>query len=180
MEKEIILINNQLIGINQSLNGILYFAQHNSFWNSQLFGTLIGASIGLIPFLYLIYKDRPIIKVEAQYSIFGMTGQLVNDGISIKIFNKGRRDILLESFFFEFSDREKLVFTSDSSFIGGSGLPRKLEGGSSHTVYILSGELSSPFFKKQDYPIYACYNSALNKKYKCSIKRKFWDCLFKK
>jgi len=182
----ILSFSTEFNAINISLQEISTILKNQPFWNTQLFGIIIGAMVGLIPFFYLLYKDRPIIKVRAEHvHVSPFLGSLIHDGLSITISNFGRRPINIENVFLKFADGESLLFMSNKNFIGGnSGLPKNLTEGSSHTVVISAGEIARPFMQKKnfkgdkDYPVYACCTNSLGRVYKCKISRKSWYALF--
>jgi hypothetical protein len=169
----------QLNLINSSLDKIYTALQYQSFFNSQLFGAIVGALLGLLPFLYLLYKDRPIIALKYEF-IYTNTGSFLQKGISVTITNSGRRPTTIKSFFFELPSKESLVFLNNGIFLMGGDMPKKLEEASSFTVGILAGDLALDFLKKQQYPKYACFRDALGKVYKCKVSNEFWEHLFKK
>jgi hypothetical protein len=174
-------VASQLNGINASLQKITILLQNQPFWDTQLFAVVLGALLGLLPFIYLVWKDRPIIKVEVSQALIpfdGLGGRLSN-GLTIKISNSGRRQITLQGVFLVFKSGETLIFPKDNLFVGGSRLPVTLTENTSHEVIILSGDLAKPVHKKQEYPIAACYRSATGRVYKCKMKTKFWDNIFK-
>ena len=171
----------QLNEINASLQGIVSVLRNQPFYNTQLFAVIVTGCLSLIPWLYLLYKDRPIIKVTVS-NVFVPTslGNNLLNGLSITARNYGRRPITLSNVYLRFKDGESLVFMSNSNFVGGtSGLPKILEGGNSHMVAIIAGELGESFLKKQCYPIYACYGDALGHVYKAKTSEKFWNIMFK-
>ena len=178
----IIMISPQLDTLNDSMQSLKAVLDHQPFWNTSLFGALIGAALGLLPFLYLLYKDRPIIRIRI-HTIFvpppaGINQNQVRGGFSLTISNSGRRPITVKNMFLRFKDGDRLVFP-ESCFIGGnSGLPRVIGEGNSHWVGILGGDLAEPFLKKQCYPIRAGFEDALGKAYKCKTSAKFWDAVF--
>lgn len=172
-------VTTQLIQINQSLQSISDTLSSNSFLDTQLPGVIIGASISLLPWLYNIFTDRPKIKILVQYMYFP-NFERVDKGISVDIYNHGKRSINLTKFYLKFKDGSKLHFLSENSFIGGSGFPLELKGGMSHSVNILAGKFSKDFLKQQQYPKYACFQDALGNEYKSKTSNEFWDNVFKK
>lgn len=164
-------------GIVVALQNIAAELHYQPFWNTQWFAAVVGAAIGLVPSFYLLFKDRPSIKVEIGYSLFKQTK--IRSGIWVKISNSGRRPITITSIFLEFDDGETLVFLDNSLFVGGSDLPKIIDEGGAHTVTIRAGEIAFEINKKGKYPALACYRSATGRVYKCKMSKKFWDTFFK-
>ncbi|MEI6057558.1 MAG: hypothetical protein WCQ60_01120 [bacterium] len=178
----VLMLSPQLDTLNTSLQGINAALDHQPFWNTSLFGAILGGAFGLLPFLYLLYKDRPIIKVRV-HSVFvppptGINQNQVRGGFSVTIANSGRRPITVKNVYLKFKDGDRLIFPDDC-FIGGvSGLPRVIGEGNSHWVGILAGKIAQPFLKKQCYPVTAGFEDALGKAYKCRTSKKFWEGVF--
>ncbi|MGD0328450.1 MAG: hypothetical protein ABSB00_01910 [Minisyncoccia bacterium] len=177
----ILLSSPQFNAINASLHSIAFSLQNQSFLNTQLFAAVVGAALGLMPSLYLLYKDRPRIKVKVGHILVPIPSiSHIDNGFSVAISNSGRRPITVERIFLPFKDGESLVFTSESSFVGGSsGLPKVLGEGNSHNVAVLAGEVAEAFLRKQSYPVAACYGDALGNVYKCKTTQEFWDTMFR-
>ena len=173
--------NSQLISINTSLQKIASMSQGQPFWSTQLFAAIVGALFGLIPFIYLIWKDRPIIKVKVSQSLVPINhlGGKVRNGLTIKVSNTGRRQVTISDVFLKFKNGETMIFPNDALFVDGRRLPKTLTESTSHTVIILTGDLAQGILKKQEYPVEACYRSVTDKVYKCKISKKFWDNIFK-
>ncbi len=174
----------ELTAINSSLQNIAYTLQHQSFWNSPLFaaivGAVAGALLGLLPFLWLLYKDRPIIKVKAQIDWFVSAANThPRKVLSIKIYNSGRRAANITSIYLRFASGESLVFLTDAAFIGGYPLPFKLEENSSRSVSIVAGSIAQTVLEKQVYPVAACYSDALGNVYQHKLASDFWERFFK-
>ena len=167
-----------LNAINVSLQNITVALRIQPFWNTQWFAAIIGAAIGLTPSFYLLYKDRPIIKLKKWHSFVSL-GNRIQNGFSVEIGNSGRRPITVASFYLKFRDGKSMVFVDPTLFVGGSGLPKVLNEGNSHSVTLLADALESDIHKKDYYPVAACYEDALGQVYKCRLSRKFWDTLFK-
>jgi hypothetical protein len=170
---------NQLSLINSSLEKINISLQSESFFSSQLFGAIVGGLLGLLPFLYLLYKDRPIIKLKHEF-IYTTVNSFAQKGISVTISNHGRRPITIKNFFFELKTKESLVFLDHSIFLFGGDMPKKLEESSSFSIGILAGDIARDILEKQQYPKYACFRDAVGKVYRCEIPQKFWENLFRK
>jgi hypothetical protein len=174
----IVIASSQFNAINASLHGVVAALQNQSFWNTQLFAAIIGAALGLLPFLYLVYQDRPRIKVRINTVLVADTAR-PRTGFSINVANFGRRAITLERVFLRFADGESLVFMSNTNFVGGSsGLPKTLREGTSHSVVILTGTVAEPILKKA-HPVAACYADALGEVYTAKTNKEFWETLFK-
>ena len=170
-------IISQLNQINSSLEQIAHHTQ--PFWDTQLFGVLIGGLLGLLPWLYTVWKDRAIIKVKAQPAMYFSPSGLPQKAFSIQIINFGRRPVTINDVHLLFKDGGTLIFPTPSLFVeGASGLPKILNESSSHSVTLFAASVSQEFFKKQEYPIAACYRSATGKIYKTKTNKKFWDIVF--
>lgn len=177
MNAEQVMVN-QAVDISNSLKDIA--AQNHHFYDTPLFAALVGATFGVLPFLYQMWKDRPIIQVKID-TVFVASSIMVEKGISITIYNHGRRPVVLKNVFLKFDDDSALLFIANSNFVGlSSGLPMSLNEGNSHSVTILAGTIAMDFLKKQTYPTHACYSDALGNEYKCKTTKDFWDDLFRK
>lgn len=181
----ILLSIDQFSAINLSLHNIVQALQNQSFFNGQLFAAVVGAFLGLLPSLYVLYKDRPRIKIKTRQILTTTPAGGLRSGFSISIYNHGRRPIILKNVYLKFKDEESLVFMDNSNFVGGnSGLPKTLTEGDSHMVAVLAGEIAFPLIKKQQkvgkeiYPEWACYENAVGKVYKCKTSEKFWKTMF--
>lgn len=176
----ITLSGTQIQQIILTLQGIADALKSQPFWNTQWFAAIVGAAIGMIPSFYLLYKDRPIIKVRSGHALAAMppAGQIRN-GFWASIANSGRRPITVNDFSLLFKDGSRLLFPSESLFVGGSRLPKILDEGNSHMVTIQAGVIADEVHKKGDYPVAACFKDAVGRPYKCDITREFWDNLFK-
>jgi hypothetical protein len=172
----VFLSNPQLNQINTSLQTIAAAAQHQTFFGTQLFAALVGGLIGLVPFAYLIWQDRPKIKVKAdRVWIPRPVDDGVCAGLSATIYNSGRRSIMVEHLYLRFKDGSSLVFLSEKSFVGASGLPKTLEPSTSHTVAILAGTIAGDFLKKESFPVAVCFSDALGNVYQDKTPIKFWE-----
>jgi hypothetical protein len=164
--------------INTSLQNIALALRVQPFWNTQWFAAVVGAAIGLTPSFYLLYKDRPIIKVGAGPALFRTSGNQVEKALWVKISNTGRRSITVSSTFLKFKNGETMVFFDDGLFIGGSGLPKVINEASSHTVNVSIPGIEADIRKRKDYPVAACYRDALGKEYEAKLSRELWEKLF--
>ncbi len=176
----ILIDSRQFNQLNGTLQSIAASAQHQPFWNTQIFAAIIGAALGLIPALYLFWKDRPIIKTKISASFVALSFDRMRTGFSVSIYNHGRRAINLNRIYLKFKDGETLVFLNESNFVGGSGMPRALGENASHSVTILAQEVTDGILRKNnEYPICACYSDALGKEYRAKTSKEFWVDLFK-
>lgn len=166
-----------LSSTNDILAAIATSLEHKTFWDSQILGTFLGAALGLIPFFYLLLTDRPKIKVKLKQSLISIGGKVL-PAASVEINNSGRRPITVTSVFFKFADGKNLFFVDESLFVGGSGLPKRLDERSSHSVVIMAAEFAATLHKEQRYPIAACFSDALGNTYKRKTRQKYWDSLF--
>ncbi len=175
----VILNTQQFTQINYALQVIASAAQHQAFWNTQLFAALVGAAIGLFPFIYLLYLDRPRINVKVDHVwIAGGLG-IVQSGISATISNAGRRSIIVEKVYLKFKDGSSLIFIDDKSFANGvGGLPKELRENTSHATAILAGTIARDLLKKQQYPIEVGFSDALGNLYRRKTSSKFWGRVF--
>jgi hypothetical protein len=183
-EPIVMLTSTTTVLINASQFQTLISALHSeSFWNTQLFAAVVGAFLGLMPSLYLLYQDRPRIKVKIDqifvpYTTPGISH--VDTGFSVSIYNTGRRAINLKNIYLGFKDGESLVFINESNFVGGrSGLPKSLGENDSHTVAILASVVAQTLREKQMYPVKACYADAVGNVYPVKTSKAFWDKVFR-
>lgn len=166
--------------VNAALQSIVSATQNQSFWNTQIFAAIVGGLIGLIPFGYLMYLDRPRIKVKSD-QVWIPRGVLneVRIGFSASIYNSGRRAITVDRMYLRFRDGSALAFLGEASFAGASGLPKLLTENSSHTVAIFANKIAKDILKKESFPIAICYSDALGKEYCVPTTSEFWQKLFK-
>lgn len=163
-----------------ALQNIALALRVQPFWNTQWFAAMIGAVVGLIPSLYLLYKDRPQIKVKVAHSLISfLSPNTIKNGISINLLNFGQRPIVANSVFFEFVDGTTMVFFDDALFVGGSKLPKIIAGGDSHSVTVLADSLAPELHQKNMFPNAVCYRDAIGNEYRCKIPQEFWNTLFK-
>ncbi len=150
-----------------------------AFWETQVFAVFVGGFLGLLPFLYLLYKERPIIKLElSRIFVPDVYGDL-KDGFAVTISNHGQKSIVLSRFYLRFPDGESLVFIGGNGLVGGTdGLPLKLEGGNSHSIMVLATSTAEFCKTKGQFPVAAYIASALGKTFKIRTSNDFWEGLF--
>lgn len=177
--RTVMLSDNQFSILNDSLKEVVIAIQSQPFWETQLFAVLVGAVIGLLPTVYLLYNDRPKIKVSVNH-ILAPQGDLISNGFSINISNSGRRPVNISRVFLRFKDGSSLVWLDDSDLVYGTNkLPLSLGEGEAHSVTILAYSVAQALDTKKEYPIAACYADALGNEYVCKTKTTFWETLLK-
>ncbi len=177
--RTVALSDSQFSAPNDSLKEVVNALHSQPFWETQLFAVFVGAIIGLLPTVYLLYNDRPKIKVGVNH-ILAPQGDLISNGFSITISNSGRRPVNITRVFLRFKDGSSLVWLDDSDLVYGTNqLPISLGEGKVHSVTILAYSVAQALDTKQEYPIAACYADALGNEYVCKTKPIFWETLLK-
>jgi hypothetical protein len=165
----------QFSTLNNSLQDIVTSLGNQSFFETQLFAVFVGALVGLLPTVYLLYMDRPRIRVGVNH-ILAPRGDLVSNGFSINISNSGRRPVNITRVFLRFKDGSSLVWFEDSDLVYGTNqLPMSLGEGQAHSVTVLAYSLAQALDTKKEYPVAACYADAVGNEYICKTKPAFWE-----
>ncbi len=176
----VIASSSQIQAMVQALQEVATAVRSQPFWNTQWFAATVGALVGLTPSLYLLHKDRAIIRVTFGHILMSVgANQRIRSGLWMKIANSGRRPITVEDVFLQFASGETLIFLDDSLFVGGRGLPKTLQEGNAHSVNLLAGSLAPEVLEKGHYPVAVCFRDALGRVYKREVGTEFWETFFK-
>ncbi len=175
----IIFSSPQLSQLNVSLQDIVDVLKHQSFFNTPLFAAIIGLVGGLLPFFYLLYKERPIIKISVNPGYLIDTSGSLPTVMTVKIKNFGGRPTNICDFFMQFDNGDSVIFPTDNGFVYGKGLPKIIDEKNSHSVVIYVNYLMVELNRYEKYPKFVCFSDALGKNYSHKISNKFWNNLLR-